>query len=87
MLGVTLLIKRFRPVVPALLLAAAFPIAVAIVQVISLGSVSLPLAFAFGFLGRRIARATDPWSPLQLSGGGHQPAVLQATGRMRRTDG
>jgi hypothetical protein len=87
LLGTTLLIKRFRPVLPALLLAAAFPMAVVIVQGTSLGSVSLPLAFAFGLLGRRIARATDPWSPLQLSGGGHRPAVLQATGRTRRRDG
>jgi hypothetical protein len=56
LLGVTLLIKRFRPVLPALLLVAALPVAVAILQVTSLGNVSLPMAFAFGLLGRRIAR-------------------------------
>jgi hypothetical protein len=58
-LGVTLLIKRFRPVLPALLLAAAFPVAITILQVTSLGSVSLPLAFAFGLLGRWIARQSS----------------------------
>jgi hypothetical protein len=56
-LGVTLLAKRFRPVAPAVLLALLIPLAVGILQVTSLGNVALPVMFAFGILGRRIARA------------------------------
>jgi hypothetical protein len=57
LLGVTLLIKRFRPVLPALLLALMIPLAIGITQVTSMGSAALPVMFAFGILGRRIARA------------------------------
>jgi hypothetical protein len=56
-LGVTLLVKRFRPVLPALLLALMFPATIGITQVTSLGSAFLPIMFAFGILGHRIARA------------------------------
>lgn len=56
-LGVTLLAKRFRPTLPAVLLAATIPLAAAILQVTSMGSAALPVMFAFGVLGRRIARA------------------------------
>jgi hypothetical protein len=55
-LGVVLLVRRFRPAGPAVLLAAFIPFAFAITQVTSLGSVALPVMFAFGILGRRIAR-------------------------------
>ena len=57
LLGATLLIKRFRPVLPALLLALMIPLAIGITMVTSLGSAALPVMFAFGILGRRIARA------------------------------
>jgi len=56
-LGVTLLVKRFRPILPAVLLALQIPAAILIIQVTSLGSAALPVMFAFGILGRRIARA------------------------------
>lgn len=56
-LGVTLLVKRFRPRLPALLLALMIPLALAITEVTSLGSAALPVMFAFAVLGRRIARA------------------------------
>ena len=56
-LGVTLLVKRFRPTLPAVLLALLIPLAIGILQVTSMGSVALPVMFAFGILGRRIARA------------------------------
>ncbi len=56
-LGLTLLLKRFRPVLPAVLLMASIPVAIVVMEVTSLGSVSLPVAFAFGILGRRIAKA------------------------------
>ncbi len=56
-LGVTLLVTRFRPVLPAVLLALMIPLAIGIVQFTSLGSAALPVMFAFGILGRRIARA------------------------------
>ncbi|MGH3458886.1 hypothetical protein [Aeromicrobium sp.] len=59
-LGVTLLVKRFRPVIPAVLLALMIPMAVGILMVTSLGSAALPAMFAFGILGRRIARAETP---------------------------
>lgn len=58
LLGLALLLRRFRPVLPALLLVAIVPLAAGIVQVTSLGSSALPVMFAFGILGRRIARET-----------------------------
>ena len=54
-LGVVLLRRGLG--LPAWLLALAFPLALVIPQVTSLGNVVLPIAFAFGILGRRIARA------------------------------
>ncbi len=36
------------------------PAAIGITQVTSLGSAALPVMFAFGILGRRIARAETP---------------------------
>ncbi len=57
-LGVTLLVKRVRPVLPAVLLAAAIPLAFAMLQVTSMGSLALAVVFAFGILGRRIARTS-----------------------------
>jgi hypothetical protein len=56
-LGVTLLVKRFRPTLPAVLLALVIPVAFAILQVTSMGNAALPVMFAFGILGRRIAGA------------------------------
>lgn len=58
-LGVTLLVRRFRPVAPAVLLALTVPLAFVILSVTSMGSAALPVMFAFGLLGRRIARASD----------------------------
>ena len=55
-LGLTLLAKRFRPAGCAVLLAAAFPLALGVLEFTSLGSAALPIMFAFGILGRRIAR-------------------------------
>jgi hypothetical protein len=57
MLGITLLARRFRPVLPPLLLALIIPAAFGILQVTSMGSVALPVMFAFGILGRQIAHA------------------------------
>ena len=58
-LGATLLVKRFRPVLPPLLLALVLPLAFGILQVTSMGSLALPVVFAFGFLGHRIARTAQ----------------------------
>lgn len=55
-LGVTLLVKKFPPRLPAVLLALAVPGVVLIPLVTSLGNITLPIAFAFGLLGRRIAQ-------------------------------
>ena len=54
LLGISLLRRGFRPLAPAWLLALAIPELVAISTVTSLGNVALPIAFAFGILGRRI---------------------------------
>lgn len=55
-LGITLLAKRFRPTLPAILLTVTLPGAFLITAVTSLGNIVLPIAFAFAILGRRIAR-------------------------------
>jgi hypothetical protein len=55
-LGITLLVKGFRPRVPAVLLALVIPLAFGILAFTSMGSAALPVMFAFGILGRRIAR-------------------------------
>ncbi len=62
-LGITLLAKRFRPTLPAVLLALVIPAAFAILSVTSMGSAALPVMFAFGILGRRIARAESTGAP------------------------
>lgn len=62
-LGITLLSGRFRPVLPAALLAGVVPLAVAILQVTSMGNVALPVMFAFAILGRRIARTSSLTRP------------------------
>lgn len=58
-LGITLLVKRFRPVAPAVLLALAFPGALVITEFTSMGNIVLPIAFGFGILGCRLARTAD----------------------------
>ena len=67
-LGMTLLAKRFRPTLPALLLALMIPLAFGILMVTSMGSAALPVMFAFGLLGRRIAEepAVDAVTPAEL---------------------
>ena len=57
-LGVVLLRRGLR--LPAWLLTLAFPLVFVISAVTSLGNVALPIAFAFGILGRRIALAEAP---------------------------
>ena len=54
-LGTTLLVRGFRPWFAALLLAGTLPLAFVILQVTSMGSAALPVMFAFGLLGRRVA--------------------------------
>ena len=58
-LGITLLVKGFRPRLPAVLLTLQIPLLVGITEVTSLGSGALPAIFAFGLLGRRIARDAE----------------------------
>lgn len=53
-LGVVLVRRGLR--LPAWLLALTFPLVFVISAITSLGNVVLPVAFAFGILGRRIAR-------------------------------
>jgi hypothetical protein len=54
-LGTTLLVRGSAPRLPALLLALAIPLAWLILQATSLGNAALPIMFAFGILGRRLA--------------------------------
>jgi hypothetical protein len=54
-LGVTLLLRGSAPRLPALLLALVVPLAWLILQATSLGNAVLPVMFAFGILGRRLA--------------------------------
>ncbi|HEY7044924.1 MAG TPA: hypothetical protein VH419_14745 [Nocardioidaceae bacterium] len=56
MLGTALLRNGFRPKVSAWLLTAAVPGLLLISEVTSLGNTALPIMFAFGIVGRRIAR-------------------------------
>lgn len=57
MLGAAFLLQRERPVLPAALLVLAVPLALAILQITALGNAVLPIAFAFGILGRGLAQA------------------------------
>jgi hypothetical protein len=57
-LGVTLLIKRFRPGTAAVLLALTLPGAFVISAVTSMGNIVLPIAFAMALIGRRLT--TEP---------------------------
>jgi hypothetical protein len=58
LLGIALLRRGMRPTAPAWLLTLAVPGLVVISMVTSLGNVALPIMFAFGILGRRIAAET-----------------------------
>ena len=53
-LGIVLLRRGFRPRVSAWLLTLTLPAMFAITTVTSLGSITLPIAFAFGIAGRRL---------------------------------
>jgi hypothetical protein len=55
LLGIALLRRGFRPRASAWLLALTFPLSFGILQVTSMGSAALPVMFAFGIAGRRLA--------------------------------
>ena len=76
-LGIVLLGRGLG--LPAVLLALTFPLVFVISSVTSLGNVVLPIAFAFGILGRRIARehTTYAATPVTPSDAGTQPARSQ----------
>jgi hypothetical protein len=58
-LGITLLRKGFRPRASAWLLTLTLPGLVVISMFTSLGNISLPIAFAFGIIGRQMANAPE----------------------------
>jgi hypothetical protein len=60
LLGIALLRRGFRPRATAWLLALTFPLAFVIEMVTSMGSLALPVAFAFGIAGRRLAAGQSP---------------------------
>lgn len=64
-LGIALLRNGFRPRLSAWLLVLALPLAIAITEVTSMGNIVLPIAFAFGILGRRLAREETAPLPQQ----------------------
>lgn len=55
-LGITLLLRGFRPRVTAWLLALTLPLTFAIQMVTSMGSGALPVMFAFGIAGHQLSR-------------------------------
>jgi hypothetical protein len=59
LLGVCLLRSGFRPRTAAWLLTATLPAAFVITEFTSMGSIVLPIAFAFGIIGRRMARESE----------------------------
>jgi hypothetical protein len=59
LLGISLLRNDFRPRLAAWLLVLALPWAFAVLQVTSLGSVVLSVAFGFGVIGRQLAKDAD----------------------------
>jgi hypothetical protein len=69
LLGIALLRRGLRPIAPALLLTLTIPALVLISMVTSLGNVTLPIMFAFGILGHRIAgeRAQSSVVPATVS--------------------
>jgi hypothetical protein len=64
MLGISLLRRGFRPRTPAVLLALMIPALAVIIQVTSQGNAALPVMFAFGILGRKLAVEPAPAVPL-----------------------
>lgn len=70
-LGVSLLKREFRPRTSAVLLAGAFPLALLVTQVTSLGNAALPISFAFALCGLGLAASgSEP--------AGHPEAVASA---------
>jgi hypothetical protein len=59
LLGISLLRTGFRPRLAAWLLVLALPWAFAVLQVTSLGSVVLSVAFGFGVIGRQLAKDAE----------------------------
>ncbi len=59
LLGIALLRRGFRPRASAWLLVLTFPLVFVIEMVTSMGSLALPVAFAFGIAGRRLQTVRD----------------------------
>ena len=57
MLGITLIVRGYRPRVTGWLIALTFPLAMVITMFTSLGSAALPEMFAFGIAGHVLARS------------------------------
>jgi hypothetical protein len=60
MLGITLLVRGYRPRATGWLLALSFPLALVIGMFTSLGSAALPEMFAFGIAGLLLSRSLRP---------------------------
>jgi hypothetical protein len=60
LLGVTLLVKRFRPRLTAFLLVGFIPLVIGITEVTSMGSAVLPLAWGWAYAAHRVVRAQHP---------------------------
>ncbi len=57
MLGITLIVRGYRPRVTGWLIALTFPLAMVITEFTSLGSATLPEMFAFGIAGHQLSRS------------------------------
>ena len=57
MLGITLIVRGYRPRATCWLIALTIPLAIGISEITSLGSASLPQVFAFGIAGHQLSRS------------------------------
>jgi len=57
MLGITLIVRGYRPRVTGWLIALTFPLAIVITEFTSLGNATLPEMFAFGIAGHQLSRS------------------------------
>ena len=69
MLGITLIVRGYRPRATGWLIALTFPLAMVITEFTSLGNAALPEMFAFGIAGHVLARSLrDSEAQTTLSG-------------------
>jgi hypothetical protein len=78
LLGVALLRRGFRPRASAWLLTLTFPLMFVISAITSMGSIALPVAFAFGIAGRRLVRESPVVQARQTAEESGSPQPLRS---------